>query len=72
MEALFHIPPGDRCATNHPLQTRDRGIERDLLPWCEQHKMPVVAHSPLSGGLDSGAKCNKVMQNGFARLCQAL
>jgi hypothetical protein len=22
--------------------------------------------------LDSGAKCNKVMQNGFARLCQAL
>jgi aryl-alcohol dehydrogenase-like predicted oxidoreductase len=21
----------------------DRGIERDLLPWCEQHKMPVVA-----------------------------
>jgi hypothetical protein len=25
-----------------------------------------------AGSLDSGAKCNKVMQNGFARLCQAL
>jgi branched-chain amino acid transport system substrate-binding protein len=24
------------------------------------------------GGLDSGAKCNRAMQTGFARLCQAL
>src|SRR5262249_20220928 len=28
---------------------RDRTIERDLLPWCEQHGMPVMAYSPLGG-----------------------
>src|SRR5215471_16730832 len=27
----------------------DRTIERDLLPWCEQHGMPVMAYSPLGG-----------------------
>jgi diketogulonate reductase-like aldo/keto reductase len=27
----------------------DRGIEHDLLPWCERHSMPVMACSPLGG-----------------------
>ena len=27
-----------------------RGIEDDLLPWCEQHGMPVMAYSPLGEG----------------------
>ena len=50
LEALFHVPHGDRCATNQVLYNlADRGIERDLLPWCEQHKMPVMAYSPLGG-----------------------
>jgi diketogulonate reductase-like aldo/keto reductase len=50
MEDLFHIPQGDRCATNQVLYNLDdRGIERDLLPWCEQHGMPVMAYSPLGG-----------------------
>ena len=40
----------DRCATNQVLYNLDnRGIERDLLPWCEQHGMPVMAYSPLGG-----------------------
>jgi diketogulonate reductase-like aldo/keto reductase len=50
MEELFRVPSGDRCATN---QVRygldDRGIERDLLRWCERHGMPVMAYSPLGG-----------------------
>jgi diketogulonate reductase-like aldo/keto reductase len=53
METLFRIPHGDRCATNQvPYNLNDRGIERDLLPWCEQHDMPIMAYSPL-GGPDS-------------------
>jgi diketogulonate reductase-like aldo/keto reductase len=50
MEALFRIPQGDRCATNQvPYNLGDRRIERDLLPWCERHSMPVMAYSPLGG-----------------------
>jgi diketogulonate reductase-like aldo/keto reductase len=50
MEDLFQIPQGDRCATNQVLYNLEyRGIERDLLPWCEQHGMPVMAYSPLGG-----------------------
>ena len=50
MEELFHIPHGDRCATNQVLYNLgDRSIEHDLLPWCERHGMPVMAYSPLGG-----------------------
>jgi diketogulonate reductase-like aldo/keto reductase len=50
MENLFRVPKGDRCATNQlPYNIGDRGIERDVLPWCEQHRMPVMAYSPLGG-----------------------
>ena len=50
MEALFRIPQGDRCATNQVhYNLGDRSIERDLLPWCERHSMPVMAYSPLGG-----------------------
>jgi diketogulonate reductase-like aldo/keto reductase len=50
MENLFRVPQGDRCATNQlPYSIGDRGIERDVLPWCERHGMPVMAYSPLGG-----------------------
>jgi diketogulonate reductase-like aldo/keto reductase len=50
MEDLFHIPQGDRCATNQVhYNLGDRSIERDLLPWCERQSMPVMAYSPLGG-----------------------
>jgi diketogulonate reductase-like aldo/keto reductase len=50
MEDLFRVSHGDRCATNQvPYNLGNRGIERDLLPWCEQHGMPVMAYSPLGG-----------------------
>ena len=50
MEELFHIPHGDRCATNQVLyNVGSRGIEYDLLPWCEQRGMPVMAYTPLGG-----------------------
>lgn len=50
MEELFHVPDGDRCATNQVLyNVGSRDIEHDLLPWCEQRGMPVMAYSPLGG-----------------------
>ncbi len=50
MEELFRVPNGDRCAANQVRYSLDyRGIERDLLPWCERHGMPVMAYSPLGG-----------------------
>jgi diketogulonate reductase-like aldo/keto reductase len=50
LESLFRLPQGDRCATNQvPYSIVDREIERDLLPWCERHGMPVMAYSPLGG-----------------------
>ena len=50
MEDLFHVPHGDCCATNQVLyNVASRGIEYDLLPWCEQRGMPVMAYSPLGG-----------------------
>jgi len=51
LERLFRVPNGDRCAANQvPYSLVDRGIERDLLPWCERHNVPVMAYSPLGGG----------------------
>jgi diketogulonate reductase-like aldo/keto reductase len=50
MEDLFKVPQGDHCATNQvPYSLSDRGIEQDLLPWCERNGMPVMAYSPLAG-----------------------
>ena len=50
MEELFRVPDGHRCATNQvSYSLRDRRIEHDVLPWCQQHNMPVMAASPLGG-----------------------
>ena len=54
MEDLLRVPRGDRCATNQvSYSIGDRDIEHDVLPWCTQHGMPVMAYSPL-GGLGAG------------------
>jgi diketogulonate reductase-like aldo/keto reductase len=50
MEDLFRVPDGPRCATNQvPYSLNNRRIERDVLPWCKQHNLPVMAYSPLGG-----------------------
>lgn len=50
MEDLFKVRDGNYCVTNQvPYSLSDRRIERDLLPWCEQHGMPIMAYSPLGG-----------------------
>jgi aryl-alcohol dehydrogenase-like predicted oxidoreductase len=50
MERLFGVPDGHRCATNQwRYSLRDRQIEREILPWCIEHNMPMMAASPLGG-----------------------
>jgi diketogulonate reductase-like aldo/keto reductase len=50
MEELFRVPDGHRCATNQVRYSlANRYFERDVLPWCAQHNMPVMAASPLGG-----------------------
>jgi diketogulonate reductase-like aldo/keto reductase len=72
MEELFHIPDGDRCATNQiPYNLSDRGIEHDLLPWCEQHRMPVMAYSPLGGPGASLLRDPMLQRVGAAHDCSA-
>ena len=50
MEDPLQVHQGDHCATNQvPYNLGDRGIEHDLLPWCDRHGTPVMAYSPLGG-----------------------
>jgi diketogulonate reductase-like aldo/keto reductase len=70
MEDLFHVPDGYRCATNQvPYNVSNRDIENALLPWCEQHGMPVMAYSPLGG--NSLVRDPILAQIGAAHDCSA-
>lgn len=54
MEELFRVPDGHRCATNQVRYSlRYRYFEREVLPWCAEHNMPVMAASPLGGVEDA-------------------
>ena len=65
-------PQGDRCTTNQaPYSVGDRAIERDLLPWCEQHGMPVMAYSPLGGPGARLLRDPTLASIGAARGCSA-
>ncbi|MRF59323.1 aldo/keto reductase [Citrobacter portucalensis] len=68
MQALWQVPGGRECATNQVLyHLASRGIEYDLLPWCQQ-QMPVMAYSPLAqaGRLRGDLLSNSVV-NDIAR-----
>jgi diketogulonate reductase-like aldo/keto reductase len=72
MEDLFRVSHGDRCATNQVLYNLDnRGIEHDLLPWCEQHGMPVMAYSPLGSVGGSLLRDPTLARIGAAHNCSA-
>ena len=49
MEELISIPGGENCAVNQVLyHLGSRGVEYDLLPWLEQHDIPLMAYCPLA------------------------
>lgn len=51
MEELAGLPGGPAVATDQVLYNLSRrGIEYDLMPWCEQRNVPVMAYSPLEQG----------------------
>jgi len=46
---MRHVPPG--CFANQVLYNLEaRGIEYDLLPWCRERGMPIMAYSPVGQG----------------------
>lgn len=66
MQELWQMPGGQACAANQVLyHLASRGIEYDLLPWCQQQQIPVMAYSPLAqaGRLRSGLMNNPVVNN---------
>jgi diketogulonate reductase-like aldo/keto reductase len=48
MEEAFALPGGDEIVTDQVLYNLvHRGIERDLLPWCRDRALPIMAYSPV-------------------------
>ncbi|MDK1482559.1 aldo/keto reductase, partial [Sinorhizobium sp. 6-117] len=43
-------PPPQVCTRNGSSKHCGRGIEYDLLPWCRDRSVPVMAYSPLDEG----------------------
>lgn len=51
MEEAAGVPGGQAIATNQVLYNlMRRGVEWDLLPWCRQRKIPIMAYSPIEQG----------------------
>jgi diketogulonate reductase-like aldo/keto reductase len=72
MEDLWRVPDGHRCATNQvPYSLNNRNVERDLLPWCKQHNMPIMAYSPLGGDRNLVIGDRTLAQIGAAHGCSA-
>jgi diketogulonate reductase-like aldo/keto reductase len=72
MEDLFRVPDGQRCATNQvPYSLNHRNIERDVLPWCKQHNVPIMAYSPLGGDHNLVVADHTLAQIGTSHNCSA-
>lgn len=51
MEELMAVPGGENCVANQVLfNLSRRGIEFDLLPWCQARDIAVMAYSPIEQG----------------------
>jgi diketogulonate reductase-like aldo/keto reductase len=51
MNQLVGIKGGQACAANQVLYNLSRrGIEFDLLPWCRERHIPVMAYTPIEQG----------------------
>jgi diketogulonate reductase-like aldo/keto reductase len=76
MEELFATPGGAACAANQVLYNPEhRGIEYDLLPWCAQKNVTVMAYSPVGQGgrlLSSAALKSVAQKHGISEAQVAL
>jgi diketogulonate reductase-like aldo/keto reductase len=51
MQELVALPAGDRCQTDQVLYNLSRrGPDYDLVPWCRERGMPLMAYSPVEQG----------------------
>ena len=51
MEELIGLPGGKSVQTNQVLYNLSRrGIEFDLMPWCRERRIPIMAYSPIEQG----------------------
>jgi diketogulonate reductase-like aldo/keto reductase len=51
MQALIGIPGGSGVSTDQVLYNLAyRGVEYDLMPWCERRGVPIMAYSPIEQG----------------------
>ncbi len=51
MTELVDLPGGAAAATDQVLYNLTRrGIEYDLLPWCRERSLPIMAYSPIEQG----------------------
>src|ERR1700729_1550924 len=67
---LLNGPHGDSCPTNQvPYSLGDRALEHDLLPWCAQRAMPVMAYAPLGGASSTLLRDPTVARIGAAHGC---
>lgn len=51
MQEAWRLSGGQAIATNQVLYNlMRRGVEWDVLPWCRQHQVPIMAYSPIEQG----------------------
>ncbi|MCF1433220.1 aldo/keto reductase [Agrobacterium vitis] len=51
MEELFAVENGANCQANQILYNLSRrGVEYDLLPWCQERGLAIMAYSPIEQG----------------------
>ncbi len=51
MEESARLKGGTEIVTNQVLYNLTRrGIEWDLIPWCQRHRIPIIAYSPIEQG----------------------
>lgn len=69
MEELFEIQKGENCIVNQVLyHLGSRGVEFSLLPWMQEHNVPLMAYCPMAQGgtLRRGIFQNPVVE----RICK--
>lgn len=75
LEELWGVADGRRCAVDQVLfNITRRGPEYDLLPWCRERGVPVMAYSPIEqGSLPVGGALDAVARrHGVDRFAIAL
>jgi diketogulonate reductase-like aldo/keto reductase len=65
MKEVQSLTGGEGVATDQVLYNLTRrGIEYDLLPWCRQHGIPIMAYSPIEQGrLLESSSLRKIAQH---------